>query len=169
MEACRYGGLELGCHLGGYREELPHAGDVDMWLRCAAHASGAFTFPYQGIYRLPAPSLMGTSPLYYIAAASHRLPTHPVLIGSVAILSGYLGSWFKGLLRYDLEFGRFLRSYQRTCLRIAKRAGFRWCILDGQSQLYFPGIVASVSVAGFFLWFGIHRFRRTENSFADPT
>jgi poly-beta-1,6-N-acetyl-D-glucosamine synthase len=66
---------------------------------------------------------MGTSPLYYTAAALHRLPTHPVLIGSVAMLWGYLRSWLKGLPRYDdLEFRRFLRSYQHTCLRIGKRA-----------------------------------------------
>jgi lipopolysaccharide transport system permease protein len=45
--------------------------------------------------------------------------------------------------------------------------GFRWCILGGEAQLYLPGFVASVLVAAFFLWFGIHRFRRTEKSFAD--
>jgi hypothetical protein len=135
-----------------------------MWLRSAAQASGACIFPYQGVYRLPAPSLRGT----YIATALHRLSAHPVLIGTVAILPGYREGWFQDLPRYDLEFGRFFRSYQRTCLRIAKWAGFRWCILGGQSRLYIPGIVARVSVASFFLWFGIHRFRRAENIFADP-
>ena len=66
---------------------------------------------------------MGTSPLYYFAAALHRLPTHPMLIGSVALLWGYFKSWLKGLPRYDdLEFRRFLRSYQHACLRIGKRA-----------------------------------------------
>ena len=45
--------------------------------------------------------------------------------------------------------------------------GFRWCILGGQARLYLPGLVASVLVAGFFLWFGIRRFRTTEKSFAD--
>jgi lipopolysaccharide transport system permease protein len=44
--------------------------------------------------------------------------------------------------------------------------GFRWCIL-GQSELYAPGLVMSVAVAAFFLWFGIQRFRKMENSFAD--
>jgi glycosyltransferase involved in cell wall biosynthesis len=42
---------ELQKHLGGYREELPHAGDVEMWLRFAAHASVGFIFAYQGVYR----------------------------------------------------------------------------------------------------------------------
>jgi lipopolysaccharide transport system permease protein len=45
--------------------------------------------------------------------------------------------------------------------------GFRWCILGGQSQLYLPGFLLSIVVAVFFLWLGIRRFRRTENSFAD--
>ena len=45
--------------------------------------------------------------------------------------------------------------------------GFRWSILGGQSPLYLPGLAAGCCVAAFFLWFGIHRFRRTERSFAD--
>ncbi|MBO0732737.1 MAG: glycosyltransferase family 2 protein [Methylocapsa sp.] len=66
---------------------------------------------------------MGTSPLYYMAASIYRLPAHPVLIGSVAMLWGYLTSWLRGLPRYDdLEFRRFLRSYQHACLRVGKRA-----------------------------------------------
>jgi lipopolysaccharide transport system permease protein len=45
--------------------------------------------------------------------------------------------------------------------------GFRWCILGGQSPLHLFDLGLSVLVAGFFLWFGIHRFRKTEKSFAD--
>jgi glycosyltransferase involved in cell wall biosynthesis len=66
---------------------------------------------------------MGTSPLYYLAVAIYRLPAHPVLIGSVAMVWGYFRSWLNGLPRYDdLEFRRFLRSYQYACLRMGKRA-----------------------------------------------
>jgi biofilm PGA synthesis N-glycosyltransferase PgaC len=66
---------------------------------------------------------MGTSPIYYLAVALHRLPSHPALIGSVAMLWGYFRSWLQGLPRYDdLEFRRFLRAYQHACLRIGKRA-----------------------------------------------
>jgi biofilm PGA synthesis N-glycosyltransferase PgaC len=66
---------------------------------------------------------MGTSPLYYFVVAFYRLPAHPVLIGSVAMLWGYISSWFKGLPRYeDPEFRRYLRSYQLACLRMGKRA-----------------------------------------------
>jgi lipopolysaccharide transport system permease protein len=45
--------------------------------------------------------------------------------------------------------------------------GFRWCILNGQSPLYLPGLATSFCVAAFFLWFGIHRFRKMEKGFAD--
>ena len=45
--------------------------------------------------------------------------------------------------------------------------GFRWCILNGQSPLYLPGLAVGICVAVFFLWFGIHSFRKTEKSFAD--
>lgn len=92
-----------------------------------------------------------------------------MLIGSVAMRWGYLRSRLKSILRYDdLEFGRFLQSYQHAYLRIGTLAGFRWCIQGGHSQLYSPGMVAIVSVAGFFLWCAVDRSRPTENSFTDP-
>lgn len=66
---------------------------------------------------------MGTSPFYHLAVAVYHLPAYPALIGSVGMLWGYVRSWLKGLPRYDdLEFRRFLRSYQQTCLRVGKRA-----------------------------------------------
>ena len=45
--------------------------------------------------------------------------------------------------------------------------GFRWCILRGQSDLYLPGLLVSIAVTAFFLWFGMRQFRKTEKSFAD--
>jgi biofilm PGA synthesis N-glycosyltransferase PgaC len=66
---------------------------------------------------------MGTSPLYHLAVITYRLPAYPVVVGSVAMLWGYLKSWLKGVPRYDdLEFRRFLRSYQYSCLRMGKQA-----------------------------------------------
>jgi poly-beta-1,6-N-acetyl-D-glucosamine synthase len=66
---------------------------------------------------------MGTSPLYYLIVATYRLPAHPALIGSLAMLWGYFRSWLKGLPRYDdMEFRRFLRAYQHACLLSGKRA-----------------------------------------------
>jgi lipopolysaccharide transport system permease protein len=45
--------------------------------------------------------------------------------------------------------------------------GFRWCILNGQSSLYLPGLALGFCVAASFFWFGLHRFREAEKSFAD--
>jgi lipopolysaccharide transport system permease protein len=45
--------------------------------------------------------------------------------------------------------------------------GFRWCILGGQSGLYLPGFLLSIGMTALFLWFGIRRFRKMEDSFAD--
>jgi hypothetical protein len=42
---------DLQKRLGGYRHALPHAGDMEMWLRFAAHAAVGFIFAYQGVYR----------------------------------------------------------------------------------------------------------------------
>jgi lipopolysaccharide transport system permease protein len=45
--------------------------------------------------------------------------------------------------------------------------GFRWCILGGESGIYWPGFLVSLAVIGFFLWLGVRRFRATERSVAD--
>jgi lipopolysaccharide transport system permease protein len=45
--------------------------------------------------------------------------------------------------------------------------GFRWCLLGGESRLYFPGLGLSLGVTAFFLWLGIRQFRKMEKSFAD--
>ncbi|MBZ6077734.1 glycosyltransferase family 2 protein [Microvirga puerhi] len=38
--------------VGGYRPELPHSGDMEMWFRLAAYASVGFVNDYQAVYRL---------------------------------------------------------------------------------------------------------------------
>lgn len=43
---------KLQKQLGGYRPELPHTGDMEMWLRFAAHASIGILEAYQAVYRL---------------------------------------------------------------------------------------------------------------------
>lgn len=45
--------------------------------------------------------------------------------------------------------------------------GFRWCILAGNSPIYWPGFFLSLLVVAFFLWLGIGRFRKMERTFAD--
>jgi hypothetical protein len=69
---------------------------------------------------------MGTSPLYYLAAAAYRLPKRPAVIGSLGMLWGYLRSALRRAPRYeDREFRRFLRRYQRLCLVLGKAGATR--------------------------------------------
>lgn len=69
---------------------------------------------------------MGTAPLYLLASAVFRLPKHPVLVGSIAMLWGYVSSAARGVARYeDAAFRDFLRRYQRACLRHGKQEATR--------------------------------------------
>jgi lipopolysaccharide transport system permease protein len=45
--------------------------------------------------------------------------------------------------------------------------GFRWAILGGNSQLYWPGFLLSIFLVIVILVTGIYYFRKTEKSFAD--
>jgi len=45
--------------------------------------------------------------------------------------------------------------------------GFRWAISGGQSEIFLPGLVASVGVMAVLLMSGIWYFRRMERTFAD--
>jgi lipopolysaccharide transport system permease protein len=45
--------------------------------------------------------------------------------------------------------------------------GFRWCILGGDSPIYWPGFALSLLVIAILMWWGTRSFRRTERSFAD--
>lgn len=45
--------------------------------------------------------------------------------------------------------------------------GFRWCLLNGQQQLYWDTMLISLLVSLLFLWIGIRQFRKMEKSFAD--
>jgi len=38
--------------IGGYRAELPHSGDMEMWLRCGAHAAVGLVHGEQAYYRV---------------------------------------------------------------------------------------------------------------------
>jgi glycosyltransferase involved in cell wall biosynthesis len=43
--------------IGGYVKELPHAGDMEMWLRCSLHASIGYIDAEQAYYRLHGSSM----------------------------------------------------------------------------------------------------------------
>jgi lipopolysaccharide transport system permease protein len=45
--------------------------------------------------------------------------------------------------------------------------GFRWCILGGNSPIYWSGFALSLGVVFLFLCLGVTRFRKMEKTFAD--
>jgi lipopolysaccharide transport system permease protein len=45
--------------------------------------------------------------------------------------------------------------------------GFRWAIIGGDYQIYWPGFALSLIVVAVLLIGGIYYFRKTEKSFAD--
>lgn len=64
---------------------------------------------------------MGTGFLYMLASAISRVSQKPYLIGSIAMLWGWVWSTFLGRPRYaDADFRRFLRQYQWRVLIFGK-------------------------------------------------
>jgi hypothetical protein len=60
---------------------------------------------------------MGTGLVYMTASCGFRILHPPVLLGSAAMMWGYLRSGLKRADRYpDPAFRRFLRRYQWACL-----------------------------------------------------
>ena len=45
--------------------------------------------------------------------------------------------------------------------------GFRWCILGGNSHIYWSSLTSTAVITVFFLWLGIRQFRKMEKTFAD--
>jgi hypothetical protein len=79
---------------------------------------------------------MGTAPIYLLASAMFRLLKHPVMLGSIAMLWGYISSAWRGASRYDdREFREFLRRYQYACLRLGKRRATRM-VDDAQEAVW---------------------------------
>jgi hypothetical protein len=65
---------------------------------------------------------MGTGFLFILASAISRLNEKPYVIGSLAMLLGWLKSWISGQPRYEHDdFRRFLRRYQWRVLLVGKR------------------------------------------------
>jgi hypothetical protein len=79
---------------------------------------------------------MGTSLPYMLASTVRRLAQPPWVVGALAMLSGYLGSWLARRPRYEAPgFRQFLRRYQwgamlrgkrRTIARIERERAAVW-------------------------------------------
>jgi len=82
---------------------------------------------------------MGTGFAYITASALYRAMRPPLVIGGLAMWWGYVASVIRRAPRYDeLEFRRFLRSYQWDCLLRGKSAATRR-LDDRQAARWHPG------------------------------
>jgi biofilm PGA synthesis N-glycosyltransferase PgaC len=65
---------------------------------------------------------MGTGLMFMTVSAINRIADKPYVLGSLAMLWGWIGSALQGKPRYDdPEFRRFLRRYQRRALLVGKK------------------------------------------------
>jgi biofilm PGA synthesis N-glycosyltransferase PgaC len=82
---------------------------------------------------------MGTGPLYMTASCLFRLTHPPALIGSAAMMWGYLKSAATRKPRYgDPAFRRFLRQYHRACLLHGKKRATE--VLDARMAGMWKGV-----------------------------
>lgn len=64
---------------------------------------------------------MGSDPIYFTASAVFRSLEPPYVLGSLAMMQGYLGAFFKRAPRLDdPELRDFIRDYQRRSLRMGR-------------------------------------------------
>ena len=98
---------KLQKRLGGYRQELPHAGDMEMWLRFAAHASVGFIFAFQGVYRRHSASM---SAAYYFASDGRHIYRK----------NGRLGDLQQQKLAFDF-FSEHCKDVMPRCEHLCRR------------------------------------------------
>lgn len=128
---------------------------------------------------------------WYNFVPSWRIITIPLFIFVAFIAAMGVGLWlaalnveyrdFRYIVPFIVQFGlyispvgfsseivpqqwRFLYSLNPM---VGVIDGFRWAILGGDSQIYFPGFLLSLVIIVLLLWSGIWYFRRMERTFAD--
>ncbi|WP_449411325.1 glycosyltransferase [Methylobacterium komagatae] len=80
---------------------------ISLWHGRMRHGLGAW--------------VMGTPPLFMLAATVYRLNKRPRVVGAVAMLLGYLQAWRQGVRRFDKPgYLAFVRSYQHLALVIGR-------------------------------------------------
>jgi len=129
--------------------------------------------------------------VWYHIAPGWRILTLPLFIGIAFAASMGAGLWltalnvkyrdFRYIVPFILQFGlyispvgfsssivpgkwRFLYSLNPI---VGVIDGFRWAILKGESKIYLPGFIVSMTIVGLLLISGIWYFRKTEKTFAD--
>ncbi len=129
--------------------------------------------------------------IWYGFAPSLRLFTLPIFIFVAFAAAMGAGLWiaalnvkyrdFRIIVPFLVQFGLYLspvgfssnivpeqwRLLYSVNPMVGVIDGFRWAILGGNTQLYWPGFMLSLALVTIILITGIFYFRKTEKSFAD--
>lgn len=124
------------------------------------------------------------------------LPGIQILLLPVFIIIAFLASWgpglwltsmnvryrdFRYIIPFVVQFGLYVSPVGFSSSVVPEQwrllyslnpmvgviDGFRWCILGGNSPIYWPGFLLSLAIVALFLWLGIRNFRKMERTFAD--
>lgn len=133
--------------------------------------------------------------VWYLYLPSWQIFLLPVFMLTAFLASLGLGLWitalnvkyrdFRYIIPFIVQFGLYLspvgfssqvvrEKFGETAFMIYSLNpmvgvidGFRWCILGGDFKIFWPGFFVSIFIVVFFLWLGIHKFRKMERTFAD--
>lgn len=129
--------------------------------------------------------------IWYGFAPDWRILTLPLFIFIAFVAAMGAGLWiaalnvkyrdFRYIIPFVVQFGLYVSpvGFSSTIVPDQWRLlysinpmvgvidGFRWAILGGNTPLYWPGFLLSLSLVLVILFTGIYYFRKTEKSFAD--
>jgi lipopolysaccharide transport system permease protein len=128
---------------------------------------------------------------WYQFVPSWRIVTLPLFIAIAFAASMGAGLWltalnvkyrdFRYIVPFIVQFGLYIspvgfssgivpeqyRLLYSLNPMVGVIDGFRWAILGGESNIYWPGFCLSLGVVAVLLIYGVYYFRKTEKSFAD--
>lgn len=128
---------------------------------------------------------------WYNFIPTWRIITLPFLIAIAFAASMGAGLWlaslnvkyrdFRYIVPFIVQFGLYISPVGFSSTIVPEKwrllyslnpvvgviDGFRWAILGGESKIYFPGFLLSLTLVGLILGTGIWYFRKTEKTFAD--
>jgi GT2 family glycosyltransferase len=114
---------ELQKRLGGYRDELPHAGDMEMWLRFAAHGAVGYISSYQGVYRQHSANM---STAYYHVSEGRQIYTQKGRLADLQQRKSALDCFFERcsdvLPRCEYLYHRLYGQLSESAVRHASAA-----------------------------------------------
>jgi len=129
--------------------------------------------------------------VYYQYAPSWQILLLPVFVAVAFFASLGPGLWitslnvkyrdFRYIIPFLVQFGLYVSPVGFSSSVVPEKwrllyslnpmvgviDGFRWCILGGDSTINWNTFGMSLAVTSFFLWLGIHQFRKMERTFAD--